>query len=119
MSISPSQNSGTATPATDTVVSALSTFVPRRRADTTPTGIEIRMAIRMAVRVSSSVFGSRSAMWAVTLVPSIIERPKSPWTMFQSQRPYCTHQGWSSPYSWRRASTVALESRGSSEIPGT
>ena len=119
ISIRPSQKPGTATPATDRVVSAWSSRVPRRSAETTPTGTENRTARTIAVSVSSSVLGSRSSRWVVTGVPSIIERPKSPCRTFHTQTAYWTGHGWSRPYSWRSACTAADESRGSSVIPGT
>ncbi len=90
MRTSPSQKAGTANPATDSAVSAWSILLPRRRAPAIPRGIEIKTPMRIAVIVSSSVAGSRSKMWLETRLPSIIERPKSPWAMPASQVRYCT-----------------------------
>src|SRR5262245_4048239 len=78
--IRPSQKAGTAKPATDSAVKKWSILLPRRSAPVTPSGIEITTPSRIAVTVSSSVLGRRSQMWARTGLPSIIDRPKSPWS---------------------------------------
>ena len=44
--------------------------------------------ITIAVAVSSRVLGSRSRMWLITVLPSIIERPKSPCSTPQIQVMY-------------------------------
>ena len=88
MRIRPIQNCGTAKPATETTVMVWSALLPRRSAPTIPSGIASSTPIRIAVPVSSSVLGSRSRMWLMTVLPSIIERPKSPWRTPQIQVRY-------------------------------
>ncbi len=78
-------------------VSAWSILLPRRNAPVMPSGIEIKTPKRIAVIVSSRVAGSRSKMWLETRLPSIIERPKSPWVIPASQVMYWMYSGRSRP----------------------
>src|SRR5712691_6661646 len=107
ISMIPSQKLGTETPQSDTPLARRSHRVLRRTAASTPAGMAMPTAMRIAKAASWIVMGSFFATVPVTDARVRMDSPRSPRSANPSQRRYWTGTGSFNPYFSRISSSPA------------
>src|SRR5207247_1496965 len=107
ISMIPSQKVGTETPQSDTPLARRSQKVLRRTAASTPAGMAMPTAMRIAKAASWIVMGSFFATVPVTDARVRMDSPRSPRSANPTQRRYWTGTGSFSPYFSRTSSSPA------------